>query len=304
MKRLYYLQRSKAISRFVSGELWETELETGKRQRLLPDFLMEHYDVSPDGRQVIFITAEGSGRAPLWVGAIDGSSSPRRLSDQDCIRALFAPDGDILFVGGHPGDMFLQSIKADGTGLRRIIPDRAVFLYAISPDGKWVAAWVGADVNLYSSAGGKAIRVCTGCASGGAENRGVTPPLINWSRDEKALYLFSERTFHTYSIPLQHGQILPPLPADGLQLSSVEKSLSDAHMIAQDRDRACETLPELDTPVGRPRRRARVLHRWDPGLRLRSAIELSLLARGEVVLEYRNRSDRQRGLPSTLGRRL
>ena len=209
---------------------------TGNRQeqRLLPDFLMEHYDVSPDGKQVIFITADGSGRAPLWIGAIDGSSSPRRMSDQDCIRALFAPNGEIFFVGGHSGDMFLQRIQADGTGLHKIIPDRAVFLYAISPDGKWVAAWVGADVNVYSSEGGPATRVCTGCGSGGAENRGVTPPLINWSRDGKALYLFSERTFDTYSVPLQHGQILPTLPAAGLDLSSVEKSLSGVRRMAHD----------------------------------------------------------------------
>ena len=155
MKRLYYLQRSKANSRFVSGELWETELATGKGQRLLPDFLMEHYDISPDGKQVIFITADGSGHAPLWIGAIDGGSSPRRLSDQDCIRALFAAGGDIFFVGGQAGDMFLQRIKADGTGLRRIMPDRAVFLYDISPNDKRVAAWVGSDVNLYSPKGGR-----------------------------------------------------------------------------------------------------------------------------------------------------
>jgi serine/threonine protein kinase/WD40 repeat protein len=235
MKQLYYLQRSKANGRFVSGELWDTELETGKKQRLLPDFPMEHYDVSPDGKQVIFITTDSSGRAPLWIGAVDGSSSPRRLSDQDCIRALFAPDGDIFFVGGHPGDMFLQTIKQDGTGLRRIIPDRVVFLYAISPDGKWVATWVGKDVNLYPSAGGPAIQVCTDCASGGAEDRGVTPPLIRWSRDGKALYVFSERNHHSYSIPLQPGHILPPLPAGGLELGSVEKSLSDARMMTHDR---------------------------------------------------------------------
>jgi eukaryotic-like serine/threonine-protein kinase len=235
LKRLYYLQRSKANSRFVSGELWVTELETGKRQRLLPDFLMEHYDVSPDGRQVIFITADDSGRAPLWIGAIDGSSSPRRLSDQNCIRALFAPDGDIFFVGGQAREMFLQSIKADGTGLHQVIPERAVFLYAISPDRKWVAAWIGADVNIYSSAGGPAIRLCTGCASGGAEDRGVTPPLISWSGDGKVLYLFSGRSFHTYSIPLRHEQTLPPLPVAGLNLSSVEKSFSDARMVAHER---------------------------------------------------------------------
>jgi eukaryotic-like serine/threonine-protein kinase len=235
MKRLYYLQRSKTNSRFVSGELWETELATGKRQRLLPDFLMEHYDISPDGQQVIFITADGSGRAPLWIGAIDGSSSPRRLSDQDCIRALFAPGGDVFFVGGHAGDMFLQRIKADGTGLRRVIPDRAVFLYDIAPDGKWVAAWVGSDINAYPSEGGPATRVCSGCASGGAEDRGVTPPMIRWSRDGRLLYLFSERNLNTYSIPLRPGDILPPLPAGGLDFSNVEKSLPEAHMFSQQR---------------------------------------------------------------------
>jgi eukaryotic-like serine/threonine-protein kinase len=235
MKRLYYLQRSKASSRFVSGELWETELETGKRQRLLPDFLMEHYDVSSDGKQVIFITTEGSGRAPLWIGAVDGSSSPRRLLDQDCIRALFAPDGEIFFVGGHAGDMFLQRIKADGTGLQRITSDPAVFLYAISPDGKWLAAWVGADINLYSSAGGPATRLCTGCASAGAEDRGVTPSLISWSRDGKNLYLFSVRTFQTFSIPLEDGHILPPLPAEGMELGSVEKSFPGALAMRHDR---------------------------------------------------------------------
>jgi eukaryotic-like serine/threonine-protein kinase len=235
MKRLYYLQRSKANSRFVSGELWETELATGQRRRLLPDFLMEHYDVSPDGKQVIFITADGSGRAPLWIGAIDGSSSPRRLSDQDCIRALFAPAGDIFFVGGQAGDMFLQRINADGTGLRRIIPDRAVFLYDISPDGKRLAAWVGSDINVYSSEGGPATPVCSGCAAGGAEDRGVTPPLVRWSHDGKRLYLFSEQSSHTYSIPLRSGEILPPVPAGGLKLSNVEKSLPEARVIGQQR---------------------------------------------------------------------
>jgi len=59
--------------------------------------------------------------------------------------------------------------------------------------------------------------------------------LISWSRDGKVLYLFSERAHHTYSIPLQHGKILPPLPAAGLELSRVEKSLADAHMIAHER---------------------------------------------------------------------
>jgi len=234
-KRLYYLQRSKANSRFVSGELWQTDLETGKRQRLLPDFLMEHYDVSPDGQQVIFITSDSSGHAPLWIASIDGSSSPRRLSDRDSIRALFAPDGDIFFVGGQEGDMYLQGIKPDGTGLHKIIPDRVVFLYAISPDSKWVAAWVGADVNVYPASGGPAIRVCTGCGSGGAEDRGVTPPLVSWSRDGKSLFLFPARTLHTYVITLRPGEALPPVPASGFRFRGTESPDPGARQIPQTR---------------------------------------------------------------------
>jgi eukaryotic-like serine/threonine-protein kinase len=228
-KRLYYLQRSKANSTFVSGELWETELESGRKQRLLPDFLMEHYDISPSGQQVVFITSDGSGRSPLWIGALDGSAAPRRLSDQDCIRALFAPDGDVVFVGGRPGDMYLQRIKPDGGGLRKIIPEKAVFLYDISPDNRWVAAWVGRGVNIYPLLGGPAIRVCANCASGGAEERGVIPPMIRWSRDGKLVNLFWDGVGRTYSIALQPGQVLPALPEGGIDFRDVRKSFPKAH---------------------------------------------------------------------------
>jgi hypothetical protein len=63
----------------------------------------------------------------------------------------------------------------------------------------------------------------------------VTPPLINWSRDGKTLYLFSEPTSHSYLVPLQDEQILPILPAAGLVLNSVEKSFSDARVVGHDR---------------------------------------------------------------------
>src|SRR6185503_19723835 len=42
-RKLYYLLRSRANRRFVSGELWVIDLETGARRRLLSSFLMEHY---------------------------------------------------------------------------------------------------------------------------------------------------------------------------------------------------------------------------------------------------------------------
>lgn len=233
-KRLYHLQRSRANRRFVSGEMWATDLETGKKQRLLPDFLMEHYNVSRDGKQVIFITADGTGHAPLWIATLDGSSAPRRLSDLDCLRALFAPDGDIFFVGGQAGNMFLQRIKPDGMGLRKVISDQAAFLYDISPDGKWLAAWVGSDVRVYPTEGGTPMLVCAHCGTAGEENRGVTPPLVRWSRDGMFLYLHSTRTRLTYAVPLRAGQILPRLPF-GFRLADVEKAVPGARAIPQQR---------------------------------------------------------------------
>ena len=68
------------------------------------------------------------------------------------------------------------------------------------------------NVNIYPLQGGQAIRLCAHCASGGAELRGVIPPMISWSRDGKLVNLFSDRMGRTFSIALQPGQALPALP--------------------------------------------------------------------------------------------
>jgi Tol biopolymer transport system component len=181
---LYYLQRSNSNRQFVSGELWTMDLQTGKKQRLLPDFTMENYDVSLDGKQVVFINTANPGRT-LWIGSTDGSAPARQLVNQVCNRALFAPDGEIYFAGGGGEGMYLQKIKADGTSLQRVIAEKATFLYDISPDGKWLAVWTSAhtDIKIYRTDGTAPVLLCSRCASGGAEERGITPPIVSWSRD-------------------------------------------------------------------------------------------------------------------------
>ena len=236
-RRLYYLQRSSANRSFVSGELWSVDLQSGQKQRLLPDLLMEHYAVSPDGEQIVFINAEGSGRESLWIGTADGSSPPRRLVNQDCTRALFAPDGEIYFAGGDYGKMYLQKIRPDGSGLQRVVPEKTIFLYDISPDGKWLAVWTEArtDIKIYPSSGGPPTLLCSGCASAGAEERGVTPPIVSWSRDGKELYLYSDATHLGYAIPLNPGQPLPRLPPSGISWSTASPSVAGARLIAHPR---------------------------------------------------------------------
>jgi eukaryotic-like serine/threonine-protein kinase len=221
-KRLYYLQRSRASRGFVSGELWAVDLSAGARERLLPEFLMEHYSLSPDGKSIIFIALDDAGHSPAWIAPLDGSSPPRRLTPLDCVRVFFGAQNDVYFVGGETTAVpFLYHVNTDGSGLQRVVPNQVVFIYDVSPDGKWLAVWEQSAVVLYSTDGATRKVICDHCASAGGEDRGVTPPTIKWSSDGKLLYLHENATRHgvelpntTYVIPLQPGW-MERLPASG-----------------------------------------------------------------------------------------
>jgi Tol biopolymer transport system component len=229
-KTLYYLERSRASRRFVSGELWSASLETGRTTRLLPDYLMEHYNVSPDGKRIVFLSVDESGHSQLLLAPLDGSSSPRRLDSKEYFaRALFDPHGGVLYVGAENGVAYLYHVNDDGSGLRKLFTEPVLFLYAISPNGNAVAVWTASgangdvEVDAYDDESKKTL-ICKGCGTAGDENRGVTPPLLSWSSDQKFLYVHSTRTRQTYAVPLPPGQLVPPLPPGGLaQLSDAAK---------------------------------------------------------------------------------
>ena len=231
---LYYLQRSNANRQFVSGELWTMDLQTRKKQRLLPDLTMEDYDVSPDRKQVVFINTAKPGRT-LWIASTDGSSPARLLVNQECNRALFAPNGEIYFAGGGNEGTYVQKVKSDGTGLERVVPEKATFLYDISPDGKWLAVWTaaGTDIKVYRSDGTAPLRVCASCASGGAEERGITPPIVSWSRDGREMRFYSESKHQVYSVPLKPGEPVPAMPPGGITWRSGPPPISGLGTIAQ-----------------------------------------------------------------------
>ena len=235
-KTLYYLVRSRASRRFVSGELWSASLETGRATRLLPDYLTEHYNVSPDGKRVVFLSVDESGHSQLWLAPLDASSPPRRLASTEYAdRALFDPHGGVLFAGGEGGVYYLYHVNDDGTGLRKLLPGTVSFLYAISPDGRAVAVWVGADVYVDAYDGSSQTLICKGCGTAGEENRGVTPALLSWSSDQKFLYVHATATRQTYAVPLRPGQLLPALPHGGLARLSDAANLPGAKAFPEPR---------------------------------------------------------------------
>ena len=250
-KHLYYLQRSRTNRRFVSGELWVVNLETGTRERLLPDFLLEHYSLSADASRIVFIALDDRGHSPLWVAALDGSSPPHQLSSLDCVRALFGTQNDVYFVGGETtATPFLYHINTDGSGLQKIMPNQVLFLYDVSPDGKWLAVWEENAIVLYSIDGRTRRLICNSCGTAGGEDRGITPPIVSWSRDGKYLYLHEtpheqeSNSSRTYVVPLRPGQMVPDLPASEFPSTRSVATALKGRLLAEER-----AFPSADPSV-------------------------------------------------------
>jgi Tol biopolymer transport system component len=214
-KRLFYLQRTSQNRRFVSGELWSADLATGKRERLLSDELMDSYDISRDGSTAVFVRVDANGQSSVWEATLDGSAAPKQLSALQAIRVLYGPSDDVYFVGGEAPTLYVYRVARTGGTPRKIVPGAANYLYAVSPDGKWLAAWIGLSVAFYPVDGGDPKMLCAQCGTAGEEQRGVTPALVRWSSDGRTLYLYGVGARATYAVALPPGAMVPPLPDKG-----------------------------------------------------------------------------------------
>jgi len=241
-KKLYYLFRR---ARPFAAELWVANLETGQRQRLLPDFLVRHYTISADGERVVFVVGSETEnlhlvwkpdaplerfRYPVWWAALNGRSAPRQLAS-DGQTAFFGTDGDVIFLGQDKDTYVLFRVKEDGSELPELIPTprflgrQISFVpsgHSVSPDGKWVVVASPTEgmpgaVLVYSLLGGSPTLICDHfCLDVGGF---FPPPPVNWSPDGKFLYMNFKGAI--YAIPLPVGQALPPIPAVGLTKEDV-----------------------------------------------------------------------------------
>jgi Tol biopolymer transport system component len=197
-KKLYYLQRAAEARHFSSGELWVADLESGRRHRLLPDFLMRHYDISADGQRVVFAVSDEAGRSPVWLAALDGRSAPRQIAANDARKVYFAADGYVLFRGVENGTACVYRVKEDGSELKELVrTNSAGPLFSASPDGKWMAipasiseiAW---PAMVYPTGGGSPTLICLTCINDNDVER-AGPPGVSWSPNGKFFYLRFQR---------------------------------------------------------------------------------------------------------------
>ena len=213
-KDLYYLLRYP--SQGSGAELWRTVLESGKNEAVLPGVSMLAYDVSPDGKQVVYSTAASGGKTQMWLAPLDRSSPARRVGDIGGMSPHFGADGRILFLLTEGNANYLEQVRPDGSGREKVAPYSIAEIQGISPGRRWVMAVVAAAPGANSPApmaipvdGGPPQRICISYCD------------PKWSSDGRLLFVPVEAPSRmgpgrSLAIPVGPGESLRDFPAEGI----------------------------------------------------------------------------------------
>jgi DNA-binding winged helix-turn-helix (wHTH) protein/Tol biopolymer transport system component len=213
---LYYLLRHGSDG---SGpELWRTTVESGKSEAVFPGVSMLAYDVSPDGKQVVYCAALRDGTRQLWLAPVDRSFPPRRIGRSGETRPHFGPRGQILFQAAEGNFNYLEQMNPDGSARSKVSRYPVSTIKDVSPGRRWVMAMapVGegprvAPVAIPTDGGPPRIVCAEHCVP-------------KWSSTGKFLVIPMETPSRTspgksLAIPLESGETLPELPPAGIELA-------------------------------------------------------------------------------------
>jgi serine/threonine protein kinase len=211
---LFYLVRRR-VSEVLSGDLWRSDLNSGHKEQLVPGISVARYDVSPDGKQVVFTRPAAESPSGIWIWSLGGHAAPRQLLAAEADTPMFARNGEILFSMKQGVSKYIFRMKQDGTEVRKGMPDPIDRLISVSPDDRWIVAAVSRGgsqiVSAFPMQGGLPRVLCRVCSVGSLD---VDPPIVTWSLDQKSMYLCLAHTGgndkpQTIVIPLNAGDAFP-----------------------------------------------------------------------------------------------
>jgi len=131
---VYYLLRRRDGS---GADLWRTGVNSGKSEALLPDTSMTAFDVSRDGKEVVYTTAT-EGTTHLWLAVLDGSRPATQVDIRGAQWPQFGTQGHILFQRAVGNLNYLEQIDEDGSNHRRVLPSPILQYQGVSPSRRWV----------------------------------------------------------------------------------------------------------------------------------------------------------------------
>jgi DNA-binding winged helix-turn-helix (wHTH) protein/Tol biopolymer transport system component len=235
---LYYLlQREPEGS---GPELWRTTAESGKSEPVFPGISMLGFDVSPDGKRVVYVTSAPGGKTHLWLAPVDRSLPPTRVGNVGGLSPHFGPNGQIVFQRTEGNANYLEQVRPDGSALSKVVPYSIIEIQSISPGRRWLMAVVPAPPGVDAPAimaipldGGPPRRVCAGYC------------IATWSSSGKFMFISVEAPSRTspgrsLAIPVGPGESLPDLPPEGIE------PLADASVVP-----GAQSVPRGDLVPGR-----------------------------------------------------
>ena len=177
---------------------------------------MIDFDISPDGKQVVYTTPARDGTMQLWIATVDRSSPAMKVNVSGVRSPHFGAGGQILVQQTEGNANYLEQINSDGSHRSKIFPYPIGEFQSVSPGRRWVTAEVpmAPDTNL------PAIMAIP--LADGAPQRICAPYcLTRWSTDGKFLFVSVEESSRTspgrsLAIPVGPGESLPDLPVGGI----------------------------------------------------------------------------------------
>jgi DNA-binding winged helix-turn-helix (wHTH) protein/Tol biopolymer transport system component len=212
-KFLYFLKRHQRTG--SEPELWRVGMESGKSEAVFPGISMRDYDISADGKQVLYSSASSDGRE-LWWAPLDRSSPARRIDVLGATFPHFGRGGKILFLGREGNVNYLEQINQDGSGRSKVLPYPIIDFVGFSPGRRWLMA----AVTFPSS--GKVIPAIIPLAGGSPRAICATPCYPRWSLNGRWLFVPVEDASESsagrsLAIPIGPGETLPELPPGGIE---------------------------------------------------------------------------------------
>ena len=224
-KTLYYLLRRTAAG--SGAELWRMNVGSGASEAVFPGVSIRGYDVSPDGKQVVYSTGSGG---QLWIASVDREAPPKRIGDSGETSPHFGLDGTILFSASEGNVNYLERMNPDGSGRAKVFNYPLNEVQAISPGRRWVMA-------ILSQTNGNGVEEAAIPTDGGPVRvLCASLCLPKWSPNGKFLYISVEPPSRqtpgrSLAIPVGPGETLPDLPPNGIEPGSGANVIPGAQAI-------------------------------------------------------------------------
>jgi hypothetical protein len=203
---------------------------SGASEVVFPGIFITGYDVSPDGKQVVYSTGKGGKASQLWIASVDREAPPKRIGDAGETSPYFGLDGKILFSVSEGNVNYLERMNPDGSGRARVLNYPINQVQAISPGRRWVMA-------ILSRKDGKGVEEVAIPTDGGPIR--VTCASYcwtTWSPNGKFLYISVEEQSRgtpgrSLAIPVGLGETLPEFPPNGIEQGADSNVIPGAQTI-------------------------------------------------------------------------